>query len=294
MAEHSVTLPLRVLRFLKKPAREKLQTLSFFWRSLFPAKPMAITLPFGSKWLAENSALDAGLRSGEFERAETSFVQRFLLPGMTVVDIGAHHGYYTLLASARVGKSGKVIAFEPSPRERRRLEGHVHLNKCSNVKIEPYALASEDKQAEFFLVEGSEDYCNSLRPPAVQADTHTVTVKVTSLDSYISSKGIEKVDFIKLDTEGAESEVLRGALRLLQSALRPLVLCEIAEIRTAPWGYSAWDIIHFMQHLNYTWFSIQPDGGLSEMKADQDIQDTNLVAVPNDRCGETLRTLGAN
>jgi hypothetical protein len=56
----------------------------------------------------------------EFETAETGFVQKLLRPGITVLDVGAHHGLYTLLASRRVGRNGRVIAFEASPRECRR------------------------------------------------------------------------------------------------------------------------------------------------------------------------------
>jgi FkbM family methyltransferase len=292
MQERAAMLPVRMLKFLRKPAKQKLETVRFFWNAVFPAGPAEITLPFGSKWMAQRSALDAGLRSGEFERLESIFAWKFLQPGMTVLDIGAHHGYYTLLASMRVGESGKVIAFEPSPRERKRLQRHVRLNECGNVQIEAYALGSEDKQADLFLVEGAEDYCNSLRPPVVQARTRTVRVKVTSVDEYLSRNRIEKVDFIKLDTEGAEREVLKGARRLLSTAPQPVVLSEIAEIRTAPWGYSAREIICLLEDLKYGWFSIGMDGTLSELRSGHNLQDANLVAVPNARRDEILRSIG--
>jgi FkbM family methyltransferase len=292
MYDRSTMLPPRVLKFLQKPAKEKLESVRFRLQQFFPTKHTEITLPFGSTWIAESSALDAGLRAGQFEQSEASFVDRYLQPGMTVLDIGAHHGYYTLLASLRVAESGKVIAFEPSPRERKRLKRHVHLNKCGNVKIEPYALGSEDKQADLFLVQGVEDYCNSLRPPAVQARTRAVKVKVTSVDGYLSRNRIERVDFIKLDTEGAEREVLRGAVRLLRSQPQPVVLSEIAEIRTAPWGYSAREIVGFMENLGYHWFSIETGGTLKKLEEGHNLQDTNLVAIPGARQDEIFRAFG--
>ncbi len=196
MTETSASFSRRFLKFLKKPADQKLESVTFRLRRFFPWKSTEIMLPFGSKWVAESSALGNRLRSGIFETAETDFVQKFIRPGMTVLDIGAHHGFYTLLASARVGKHGRVIAFEPSPRERIRLERHVDLNKCSNVQIESYALGNGDRSADLFLVEGEEDYCNSLRPPAVEAETRTVRVEVTSLDQFLSSNQIKHVDFI--------------------------------------------------------------------------------------------------
>src|SRR6266404_4612000 len=75
-------------------------------------RPGRIKLPFGARWLLEGSALDQSLQAGEFETSEMRFVERFLKDGMTVLDIGAHHGLYTLLASRLVGENGKVIAFE--------------------------------------------------------------------------------------------------------------------------------------------------------------------------------------
>jgi FkbM family methyltransferase len=78
------------------------------------------------------------------------------MAGMTVLDVGAHNGFYTLLASKKVGPSGRVIAFEPSPRERQRLLSNLWINRCSNVIVEPVALAEEDSVATLFVVSGAE------------------------------------------------------------------------------------------------------------------------------------------
>jgi hypothetical protein len=74
-----------------------------------------------------------------------------------VLDLGAHHGVYTLLACKRVGASGMVIAFEPSRRERERLRRHLRVNRCSNARIAPYALSERAGEADLFLVEGEHD-----------------------------------------------------------------------------------------------------------------------------------------
>src|SRR5229473_3240653 len=118
----TATLPQRIGRFLASPTRRKYITLANRARRLFPGMPIPLRLPFGAWWLAENSALDHELIYNEFERMERRFVERLLRPGMTVMDAGAHHGLYTLLASKRVGRKGRVIAIEPSPRECERLE----------------------------------------------------------------------------------------------------------------------------------------------------------------------------
>ena len=91
---------------------------------------------------------------------------------------------------------------------------NLRLNFSSNVRVEPYALGTGHSKAELFLVEGGEDGCNSLRPPDVAANTQTVSVDVISLDDYLSNAGISRVDFVKIDVEGGEREVLLGATGL--------------------------------------------------------------------------------
>lgn len=279
-AAASTALPRRIQRFLRRPARTQYISLAQHARSVFPEMPIPLRLPFGAWWLAGRGALDHELIYNGFERMETGFVGRILQPGMTVLDIGAHHGLYTLLASKRVGPLGRVIAFEPSPRERRRLLQHVRINGCSNVVVGGLALGDHAGEADLFLVEGFQDWCNSLRPPEVEEHTCTVRVEVAPLDDVLCALGISRVDFIKLDVEGAELSFLRGAVRLLQSASRPAILAEVQDVRTKPWGYAAREIIQFLVSVKYRWFALAEDGGLHPMSSDLASYDANLVALP--------------
>jgi FkbM family methyltransferase len=254
--------------------------------------PIPLRLPFGAWWMAERSALDHELIYNEFERMERQFVERLLRPGMTVADVGAHHGLYTLLASKRVGRKGRVIAFEPSPRECRRLEKHLRWNRCCNVQLMPFAAGEEPGEADFFVVEGSRDWGNSLRPPAVGEPTKTVRVSVRRLDDALEELDVSKVDFIKLDVEGAELSVLYGAMRLLVRESRPAILAEVQDIRTEPWGYAAREIIQFMIRMDYRWFAIAAKGALLPISCDQGKYDANLVALPAERTEEFLGLLG--
>jgi len=273
----------RLRQFLAKPAHEKLVSVSRRMKTVFGENPSILTLPFGAKWLPEHSALDGQLLSGKFEVAETNFVTRFLRDGMTILDIGAHHGFYTLLASKLVGPTGKVVSFEPSPRECVRLERHIRLNNCANVRIEQIALGASPGKAELFLVEGTEDYCNSLRPPAVNAETRKVPVKVTTLDEFLPATGLTGVDFIKLDVEGAELDVLKGASNLLRRSLRPVFMVEVYDIRTRPWGYAAHDIVRFLADRSFEWFTLEESGKPRPANSVSPSFDANLVAVPAER-----------
>jgi len=218
-----------------------------------------------------------------FEQGEQSFLLQFLRPGMTVLDIGAHHGLYTLLASRKVGPKGYVIAFEPSTREIRRLRWNLLLNRCRNVRVVPSALGSSEGTVEFFVCLGQETGCNSLRPPAVSEPVSKVKVPITTLDRYLERTGFDRVDSAKIDVEGAEMEVLKGASKLL-SHCRPLILCELADIRTEPWGYRSSEIYEFLASQGYRWFSITLEGRLQPCPPKERFHE-NLLAVPEEKLG---------
>ncbi len=292
----TATLPQRIGRFLASPARRKYITLANRARRIFPGMPIPLRLPFGAWWLAEKSALDHELIYNEFERMETEFVKRLLRRDMTVVDAGvdagAHHGLYTVLASKRVGWNGRVIAIEPSPRECVRLEKHLRLNRCSNTELVSCALGEDPEEADLYLVDGVQDWCNSLRPPAVDEPVRTVRVFVRRLDDVLAELGVRKADFIKLDVEGAELSVLYGAMKLLHRESRPAILAEVQDTRTAAWGYAAREIIQFLIRMDYRWFAIAAKGALLPISCDQETYDANLVALPVERTEEFLSLLG--
>ena len=279
------TLLVRLGQFLQKPWAGKFEVIGFHARRMFQGLPVPVRLPFGAWWLAGPDTLGSALVAEGFENAECRFVQGFLQPGMTVFDIGAHHGLYTLLASKLVGPSGRVYAFEPSPRERRKLSLHVRLNLCRNVRLEGFALGEQAGEAEFFVVEGRETGCNSLRPPAVQEPTKALRVRVASLSDFLVWQHIERVDFIKMDVEGAELAVLKGAGHLLERPPRPVILAEVYDIRTEPWGYRAREIVTFLQQRGYRWFGINGQGDLNPVEAERECFDDNFVALPEERMG---------
>jgi FkbM family methyltransferase len=287
MTSISQSVLTRLHRFLHQSWQERVQSVRFrlkrVWNRIVPFAPLPVRLPFGSWWLAWNDVCSDAIFTGGFEEAEWHFVERFLQPGMTVLDIGAHHGFYTLLASQKVGPDGKVVAFEPSPRERKRLLWHLRLNRCRNVQVETFALGSREGEAELFLVVGKDTGCNSLRLPNVTEPIRLVRVPVVQLDDYLRQNFIEHVDFIKMDVEGAELEVLKGATELLQRKPLPVWLVEVEDVRTQPWGYKAVEIIKFLRQFGYHWFKPLADGSLIPIRPTQEQYDGNLVAVPEER-----------
>jgi FkbM family methyltransferase len=272
----------RVGRFLQKPWPEKANSAKNRWNAFIAGVPVPVRLPFGAWWIGRDHDWTEMLRAGTFEREELTFVTRFLQPGMTVLDIGAHHGLYSLLASKRVGPSGRVFSFEPSPRERRALHLHLALNLCRNVTVQGVALGSEETEATLHVVQGSQTGCNSLRPPEVISSTASIRVRVTSLDAWLKLNNIGKVDFIKLDVEGAELEVLKGAERLLDNRPRPVILAEVQDVRTAPWGYRAKEILNYLSTKEYTWLRLLPGNAPADLDLSPQDFDGNFVACPQE------------
>ena len=132
------------------------------------------------------------------------------------------------------------------------------------------------------------------QPPASHGGrTHeTVRVSVQRLDDALAELDVSKVDFIKVDAEGAELSVLYGVMRLLLRKSRPAILAEVQDVRTLPWGYAARDIIQFMVRMDYRWFAIAAKGALLPVSCDQETYNANLVALPAERTEEFLSLLG--
>ncbi len=287
---HAATIWGRLRLFLAQPLSKKYFLLASRLRETFPNLPIPWRLTFGAWWLPQTGELDRKLVDEDFENKELHFVETFLRPGMTVLDIGAHHGLYTLLCSKIVGPEGRVIAFEPSPRECGRLENHVRINRCCNVHIERCALGSERGSANLFVVDGDCDWGNSLRAPVLNEPTYQVRVEVRTVDDVLQEMGVSTVDFIKVDVEGAELATLQGAARLLRGPSRPAILVEVQDLRTQPWGYRSRAIIDFLANLDYRWFALAPDSSLQPVSIALDSYDANLVALPRERTRE-LRSL---
>jgi FkbM family methyltransferase len=282
------TFSTRLFGFLAKPWRDKVVAIRFHMRRPFQRLPSRTRLPWGDVWLVWPDKVSGWIASGGFEESEIRFVERFLEPGMSVLDVGAHNGLYSLLASRRLGPTGRVDSFEPSARERHRLRLHLWLNHCRNVRVHDFAVGAEEADADLYRVDSGETGCNSLRPPAVEGKVRRLRVRVKTLDEFVRREEIERIDFIKLDVEGAEWSVLRGAGDFLAKRPRPVILMEISDLRTAAWGYSSTELMSFVESLGFRWFEVTPEGRLNSAKISAGPLDANRVAVPEERLPEVI------
>jgi len=146
------------------------------------------------------------LMLGHYEPFASQVFNSLLREGMTVVDIGAHVGYYTLLAAKGVGASGRVFSFEPEPRNFGLLCRNISLNALANVFPQQKALLDRDGTHHFYLAAEAFGSHGIYRQDATAG---RIEVETTTLDELFSGR-TETVQVIKMDAEGAEPLILKG------------------------------------------------------------------------------------
>lgn len=155
----------------------------------------------GRWWLPASRGKVLRILNGSYEREQTRLFREHLRPGDTVLDVGAHVGYYTLLSSVLVGERGAVWAFEPNPRNAAFLRRHVELNRRGNVQVEQAAVSSAEGTARFDFGTGS--------GTGHLAEQGALEVRTVRLDDFCRKHAL-RPSAVKIDVEGAEMEVLAG------------------------------------------------------------------------------------
>jgi FkbM family methyltransferase len=184
---------------------------------------------------------------GEYERAVTRVVSSVVRPGDICLDAGANMGWYTTLLHELAGPGGEVHAFEPVPAIFGALERNVALlHDPSNVHLRNVALGSDAGTVAIHLFAGLPNGHASMSEMD-RDDYETVDVPVITLDSYLEDQGVERVDVVKMDIEGAELMFLRGAERLLAQEVPPVWMIEMALATTRGFGYLPDDLVQFLR-----------------------------------------------
>lgn len=160
---------------------------------------------------------------GSWEPEVVRSIQKHVMPRTRVLDIGAQSGFYSLLLSRLVGPNGMVFALEPLPANFRILEENVRMNKIQNVTIIREAVSDRSGEIDF---EFPHDEPSLLAGPTVEGDNlGSFLVPSVSLDDFVRQTGLS-IQFIKMDVEGAETAVLRGAVQTLRAS-HPSMIVEL-------------------------------------------------------------------
>ena len=189
-----------------------------------------------------------------YEEALAGVVERGVDTNKDAIDVGANCGFYTVLL-ARMLPGRKVISVEPTDGALKLLRRNIELN-CVEGNVTVFQGVATDKEgsANLNVIEGREEYSTlgGIVHPSVilaEATSRSIRVAATTVDHLVISTGIS-CGFIKIDVEGHECAVLKGARETLLNH-RPLVLAELADPLLRSNGSSALEVIHFMKDLNY-------------------------------------------
>jgi len=190
--------------------------------------------------------------SGFFEPESIPLYQRVLTERKVFLDVGAHVGQFTLLASNLVGPRGRVVSFEPDPLTFRLLRKSIALNKLTNVVAVRAALADVNAVLSFHLSQARNIGANSLRPPAQGLDARSsVPVECWRMDDFLQRNNIPKPDLVKIDVEGAELLVLDGARETLSGPDQPILIVEFCEITLAQFGANCQQLAARLESFGY-------------------------------------------
>jgi FkbM family methyltransferase len=227
------------------------------------------------------------LLTNRHEAESIQLVDQLLKPGMIMLDVGAHVGYYARRAARLVGKEGKVFAFEPHPRTFGVLSRNVR--RYPNVTPVQAALSDEEGSAELYdylmmSASGSLHYDESLlelqKAHLADSDiaprisegfpTQKYTVQTITVDHYLAEQGIQSVDLVKMDIEGAEIGALRGMKTTIGSSPQMKLIMEYNPKALKAFDYEPQEALREVLGLGFATLQvIEPDGRLTDLTNDQ-------------------------
>ncbi len=210
---------------------------------------------------------------GAYEPEVRTEIRRYLEPGAIAIDVGANVGWHTLLMAARAGSTGRVYAFEPNDSTRRRLVSAVEANHFRQVTVDGRAVADRVGASGFqaplaghvwdgtgrLTAESVEDQRDKRERQAGQErpERQTTTTECTTLDTFVAERHIGRLAFVKIDVEGWELSVLRGAPHVL-TTLRPVVVFEFDPAYVSRSGGCADDVTRCWSDADYELFALDP------------------------------------
>jgi FkbM family methyltransferase len=196
---------------------------------------------------------------GNCEGQLLRFLHARIEPGMVCMDVGANLGEVTVHMAGIVGRGGRVHAFEPVPAVRERLAAHVHRNGMDEVvEIHPTALSS--KSGTILLRCAGPAVSNqgmgSIAGQEREGDWRDIEVVTLRLDDFVERRGLERLDWMKVDVQGAEPLLLEGAVQTL-GRLAPRIVIEVSPPDLAPLGQTSRDLLALLERLGYRSFEIR-------------------------------------
>jgi len=177
-----------------------------------------------------------------YGKSDTEFIKKIIKKNDVVFDIGANIGYFTLIFAKLVGDSGKVFSFEPESENFKILKKNVETNGYNNVILEKKIVSNTNGVSTLYVSEKAGNH------RIYKSDNFIESVEITSIsmDSYAKNNTLKKIDFIKIDVEGAELNVLQGIQNILDSNEHIILFTEFSPNQIESCGLEPNDMINFL------------------------------------------------
>ncbi|MCB8759381.1 FkbM family methyltransferase [Planktothrix agardhii 1029] len=227
--------------------------------------------------------------SFETEKSEQLLIKKIVNSGMTVFDVGANIGDYSILLSQLVGNSGKVYSFEPTSNTFQTLQNRLKENKCDNVYVYPKVIFSNNQPIEFNEFPDEYSVWNSIGSPQMLNPNksteyipivRTEILEAITLDSFCEENNIQSIDYLKIDVEGAESDVLLGATDLLRNQSIRFIQFEISQKMLEGLNRNAQTTFDLLIQNGYECHRIQMNGDMGEQVTGSNSFYENYIAFP--------------
>jgi FkbM family methyltransferase len=223
------------------------------------------------------------------EKREQLLVRRFVRPGMTFFDVGAHIGRYTRLFSLAAGAQGRVFAFEPTPTTAAKLARGIREEHMDNVELIRAAVSKESGTALFHLFPEEYSTWNGLGTPRMEDPRNPsqfvpiaseVPVPVIRLDEFCRSRGIDRIDYFKLDVEGVEYQALLGLEEMLRRQAIGALQFEVSKKMLEGLHTTAAPLFKLLESHDYHCHSIGQQGEVGPRVSDSNSFYENYIALP--------------
>jgi FkbM family methyltransferase len=219
---------------------------------------------------------------GVWEPVESSVLASVLRPGDFAVDVGANHGWHSIGMARIVGGSGLVWAFEPVPRIAAALERNLSRNPGLKVEAFPLALGHSSGTATIHVFQGLPEGHASTRTLG-REDYHRYDVPRRSLDEVLAA-GAPRPALVKVDVEGSDLDVLKGASELARGPDAPMWLLEVNWEVSRAFGYEPPDLLTFLRELaDYRTYRLGKGRAWPEVEPRSAPQASAWLAVPRHR-----------
>lgn len=192
-----------------------------------------------------------------YEPETLQFISETLEEGDCFIDVGTHVGFFSLIASKLVGENGQVVSFEPEISNFMHLQRHIAINSMGNILPINAAVGPQNEDVEFYFNsdnDGGHALWNVGRHPQCQKTRHDRIIRQTrmiTLDCLFNEMNIDSCKLIKIDTEGAELGVLKGATESVERGCAPIIICEVNRFGMYQMGTSEKELRSFMYGLGY-------------------------------------------